>query len=257
MQQEQESRNGRAIRIKRPNRNRPVGERVNGKRPGRKRGFRMIHLAVVLGVVALGSIIATMRLGRPSEYAPNDPAVAAGTSNFTPNGVAPARKIPLPLISSSPLADSTPSARRSPSPSPGQDRSISPSRSISTPPGSDDPARSSSAPDLASPAATDSSPVPNASPVQCTLSASPAIAIGRNGGSGRIAVSVKDASRDTIITTSIPTNLNITPSAASVSGGTGEPLSFSITSIDGVRGKFIVIFSSPCGSVSVIVTVTG
>jgi hypothetical protein len=96
-------------------------------------------------------------------------------------------------------------------------------------------------------------PTPTPIPSACAPTVTPSnVSISKNGGSATLIVTVATGSG--FITTSGPVNLTVTPSSLSLaSGATGN---ITVTSNDNTRGEFTLTISTPCGSTSVIVTVT-
>ena len=96
-------------------------------------------------------------------------------------------------------------------------------------------------------------PTPSSTPTTgCVTTVTPSITISRNGGSGSVKLSVSDGSGT--VKASGPGNLSISPTLQTVTAGSS--IEFIITSTNGTRGDFTVNFSTPCGSASVIVTVS-
>lgn len=87
----------------------------------------------------------------------------------------------------------------------------------------------------------------------CTDTANPSsISIRKAGGStGQITVT---ATNTGTVTVSAPINLNVTPASQTVTGG--GSVTFSITSLNSTRGTFAVNFTSPCTTLTVLLTVT-
>ena len=89
--------------------------------------------------------------------------------------------------------------------------------------------------------------------VGCTDTASPSsVSIRKNGG-GSADITVSVTNTGTVVASS-PINLRVTPSSQTVNGG--GSVSFSVTSLNNTRGTFAVLFSSPCTTLTVLVTVT-
>ena len=89
--------------------------------------------------------------------------------------------------------------------------------------------------------------------IGCTDTADPSsISIKKNGGStAQITVG---ATNTGTITVQAPTNLQVTPATQTVSGG--GTASFTIRSVNSIRGTFAVNFSTPCTTLTVLLTVT-
>jgi hypothetical protein len=80
----------------------------------------------------------------------------------------------------------------------------------------------------------------------------PSISIRKNGGTATVYVSLTGISGT--VSASGPSNLTLTPSSRTV--GSGTPGSFTIRSNNNTRGNFTITFTTPCGSKTVVVTVT-
>ena len=148
-----------------------------------------------------------------------------GNNNATPSPSPLASPIPTP--SPSPLADPTPSQ----SPSPGASPTPTPS------PG-------------ASPSPTPSgspSPSPSVSPTPCVIdvTTSPSPLSFPKKGSGTLTFT--GVPSGTVQFTSGPNNLQVTK-------GVGN--AFAVNSLNNTRGNFTLVFSTPCGSRNVSVTIT-
>jgi len=89
-------------------------------------------------------------------------------------------------------------------------------------------------------------PVPTPTPctVQVTTSPNP-LSMSKNGGSGTISFTVNPSG--SVVFTSAPSNLSVTQ-------GTGN--TFNVLSLNNTRGNFTLVFTTPCGSQSVGVTIT-
>jgi Tfp pilus assembly protein FimT len=87
----------------------------------------------------------------------------------------------------------------------------------------------------------------------CVDSANPSsISIRKNGGAtAQVTVT---ASNTGTITVSAPINLSVTPASQTVTGG--GSVNFSITSLNNTRGTFAVNFTTPCTTLTVLLTVT-
>jgi hypothetical protein len=96
-------------------------------------------------------------------------------------------------------------------------------------------------------------PTPTPTPTPCNPVVTPAtISVQKAGGSADVTVGLSGGSGT--ITASGPGNLTISPTTQSItSGGT---TTFTITSNNNSRGDFTVTFTTPCGDVTVIVSVT-
>jgi Tfp pilus assembly protein FimT len=95
-------------------------------------------------------------------------------------------------------------------------------------------------------------PTPTPSPAGCAPSLSTtALTINKNGGSGSVVF--HQGMTGGTVTASASSNLTITPSTTSVAANGTQ--TFSITSNDTSRGIFTVSFATPCGGLSVVVTV--
>jgi Tfp pilus assembly protein FimT len=133
------------------------------------------------------------------------------------------------------------------------------------PPGDTDPTPTPTATPTPTPTATPTptptphgnphpTPTPSATPTVtgCVTSTSPSfLSISKNGGSGTVSVTVTNGTGS--LTASGPENLDISPLPQSISPGGNT---FTIRSKDTSRGEFTVTFTAPCGSATVIVTVT-
>jgi Tfp pilus assembly protein FimT len=87
----------------------------------------------------------------------------------------------------------------------------------------------------------------------CTDTANPSsISIKKNGG-GTAQITITAAAAGTV-SVSGPINLRVTPNVQSVSAGSS--VNFSISSLNNTRGTFAVNFTSPCTTLTVLVTVT-
>jgi len=98
-------------------------------------------------------------------------------------------------------------------------------------------------------------PIPSATPTVtgCVASTSPSfVSMSKNGGSANVIVKVSDGSGT--LSASGPSNLTISPSSQTIIPG-GSSV-FIITSNNTTRGEFTVTFTAPCGTATVIVTVT-
>lgn len=78
-----------------------------------------------------------------------------------------------------------------------------------------------------------------------------ALTIAKNGGSGSVVF--RQGSTAGTVTASASSNLTIRPSSTTVAANATQ--TFTITSNDVTRGIFTVTFTTPCGSLSVVVTV--
>jgi Tfp pilus assembly protein FimT len=89
----------------------------------------------------------------------------------------------------------------------------------------------------------------------CSMTANPsAVTVKKGGGStGTIALSTSGSGSYTI-TTSGPSNLQISPTSKTVSGGGSA--NFTVKSLNNTRGTFAVNFSSSCTTVTISVKVT-
>lgn len=87
----------------------------------------------------------------------------------------------------------------------------------------------------------------------CTVGANPSsLSIKKNGaGTGTITISPNSTG---LVTVSGPINLAISPTSKNITAGGSA--SFSVTSTNTTRGTFAVNFSSPCTTVTVLVSVT-
>jgi len=87
----------------------------------------------------------------------------------------------------------------------------------------------------------------------CLDSASPSsVSIKKNGG-GSTQITVTATNTGTV-SVNAPINLTVTPTVQTVSGG--STVSFTVTSLNNTRGTFAVNFTSPCTTLTVLVTVT-
>ena len=89
-------------------------------------------------------------------------------------------------------------------------------------------------------------PTPTPTPTPCSVTAVPtSLSIRKNGGSGTIAWTV--AGGGTVTFASGPSNLQVTQTS---------PNNFSVKSVNNSRGDFTLVFATPCGNRSVVVSVT-
>ena len=154
---------------------------------------------------------------------------------------------PSPSPSPSPSPEASPSPGPSPDASPGASPSPSPSASPSASPGASPGASPSpSASPSASPGASPS-PSPAASPTPCTVqvTTSPSPFSFSKQRSGTLSFTVNPSGSVTF--SSGPNNLGVTK-------GVGN--TFAVNSLNNTRGNFTLVFSTPCGSHSVGVTIT-
>ena len=87
----------------------------------------------------------------------------------------------------------------------------------------------------------------------CLDTANPSsISIKKNGG-GTAQITVTATNTGTI-TVSAPLNLSVTPASQTITGGSSA--NFSITSLNNTRGTFAVNFTTPCTTLTVLLTVT-
>lgn len=149
--------------------------------------------------------------------------------NPSPTAVPSPTEEPVPSPSDSPTPEATPDATPSTSPSPGASPSASPGASPSPSPG-------------ASP-----SPTPVASPTPCTVqvTTNPSPFSFSKQGSGTLSFTVNP--NGSVTFTSGPNNLGVTK-------GVGN--AFAVNSLNNTRGNFTLVFSTPCGSHNVGVTIT-
>ena len=56
------------------------------------------------------------------------------------------------------------------------------------------------------------------------------------------------------VTVQAPTNLQVTPASQTATGG--NPVNFTVSSLNGARSTFAVNFNTPCTTLTVLVTVT-
>jgi Tfp pilus assembly protein FimT len=100
-------------------------------------------------------------------------------------------------------------------------------------------------------------PIVGGGPNACTLSANPSsLSIRKNGGSSAnitLTANVSSSSAGTV-TAAGPINLQITPTSQSITSGGSK--TFSVTSLNRSKSTFAVNFTSPCSTVTVLVTVT-
>jgi acetyl esterase/lipase len=98
-------------------------------------------------------------------------------------------------------------------------------------------------------------PTPTPTPTPCLPAVNPSsISIRRGNGSAAVAISLSGAGSGTVSKGSSPVNLTVTPTSQVISAG-GSAV-FTISSNKNTRGNFTVNFTTPCGSTSVIVSVT-
>jgi len=89
--------------------------------------------------------------------------------------------------------------------------------------------------------------------VGCTDTADPSsISIRKNGGSS--AQITVNATNTGTINVQAPTNLLVSPASQTVTGGGTD--TFTISSVNNIRGTFAVNFSTPCTTLTVLLTVT-
>ena len=142
----------------------------------------------------------------------------------TPPGTTDPTPTPSPAPSQEPSPTPRPTATPSPLPSPSVDP---------TPP--------------------DQTPGATPTPTPCVPAVSPSsISIHKGGGSGSVTVTLGGGS-GTVSGTG-PSNLTISPDSGTIANGVSAM--FTITSINSTRGNFTVTFTTPCGQVSTVVSVT-
>lgn len=157
-----------------------------------------------------------------------------------------------------PSATATPILEEEPTPTPpvgGGDTDPTPTPTVSptaTPVASPTPTPPGNPNSTPTPTPT---PTPSQSPAVtgCVTSTTPSfLSISKNGGSGSVIVKVSNGSGS--VSASSPGNLTISPPSQTISPSGSNV--FSITSNNATRGEFTVTFTAPCGSATVIVTVT-
>ncbi len=147
----------------------------------------------------------------------------------TPTPIADPSPTPIADPSPTPVADPSPTPVADPSPTPVADPSPTPIADPSPTP-------------IANPSPT---PIPTPTPCTVTVSTSPSPLSFSKHGTGTISFTVNP--NGTVIFDSGPNNLSVTQ----LSGN-----SFQVQSLNNTRGNFTLVFTTPCGSQSVGVSVT-
>jgi Tfp pilus assembly protein FimT len=161
-----------------------------------------------------------------------------------------------------PNSTPTPEPTATPTPTPGtQDPTPTPTPGTTDPtptptPGPTDPPPTPTPRPTATPSPTplpSPSPSPIATPTPCVPAVSPSsISVRKAGGSSSVTVNLGGGSG--AISAAGPTNLTISPDSATIA--TSGSAAFTITSNNNTRGDFTVTFTTPCGQVNLIVSVT-
>ncbi|HEX3560017.1 MAG TPA: tetratricopeptide repeat protein [Pyrinomonadaceae bacterium] len=198
-------------------------------------------------------------------------AASAEAKAAAPESSAPAspEPTPAPTPSTTPAASTTPTAA-TPEPSPTETPTSTPSPAPTpstlpspTPPAHDAAAEASTPSKTPTPEPSQQS-VPEQKPEQsqaggvCALTISdPSVEIKSNGGSATVAVTLANyAGKGTPpINPSTPNWADIIVLAEPRAPSDGDRLRFTVTSVSGKTGAFIVSFSSPCGKQDVTVNV--
>ena len=98
-------------------------------------------------------------------------------------------------------------------------------------------------------------PTPVPTPVPCVPAVSPpSISIRKSIGSAPVTITLSGGGHGTVYIESNPPNLTVTPATQTIIAGGAA--TFVISSNNTTRGDFTVVFNTPCGTTSVVVSVT-